>query len=222
MPGKRIDLKYKKGKYSFSEHNQKTPTRMKTKPILTEENAQKLKEIVRHIKAKKIDTIRKEILDIDRKTLKNKNKLFDLQNNIEKINLKIKIFEKELKTDSKNKNILSELKHLKKKRDFLQIESNAIEIIIENLSQEKELANREFSDLKNPNKRRRFRSIKLKKGSLQNIFEALKILEKEGIISKEEYLKRATIFLKLQNRIKLTEIEKEKFEELATDPLFDF
>ena len=85
----------------------------------------------------------------------------------------------------------------------------------------KELANRLISEMNNPKRRNLIRPTKIKKESLMNILEALRILQKEGIISSDEYTKRKAIFLKLQNKIKLTELEKQSLNEQGQDPLFE-
>lgn len=220
MPSKRIALNYKKGKYSFSKFNPKRSNRKKINPVLTEKNAKKLKQIVKEIRTKNLNSLKDKAIEIDKTLLKNKRKLFNLQNKIDTISLKIKTIERKLKTEPNNKQLLKELQHLKDEQKYAQLEFNAVETIIKNLSEEKELTNRDISELKNPNKRKRFKTVRLKKQSLQTIFEALRILERNGDISKEEFKERATIFLKLQNKIELTEKEKETFEELTTDLLF--
>jgi hypothetical protein len=222
MPNKRIDLKYEKGKYSFSKFSAKKPNKSKIRHILTEESAQKLKRIITQIRAKNLEALKKKVVEMDRKLSKNRSKVFGLQDKIESLSVKINTVLKKLQRDPKNKNLLIELEHLRKQKDFLQIEFNAIETIIENLVEEKELTNIEISDLKNPNKRRKFKPIRLKKQALKDILDALRILEKNGIISKNEHNKRVGIFLKIHNNIKLTKMEKEILKEQGRDPLFEY
>ncbi|MDD3245243.1 MAG: hypothetical protein PHU47_03795 [Candidatus ainarchaeum sp.] len=221
MPGKKIDLKYRNGQYNFSVAPTRTAKRSNSKFALSAENAQKLKLIAQKLKKRRIDNLKQKIFQIDKRLLDAENKMFTLSNNLEKIDTRINIVRKELSRDPKNKKLLQELENLKMQRNYVQIEINSIETISDNLNEKKELANRLISEMNNPKRRNFIRPTKIKKESLMNILEALRILQKEGIISSEEYTKRKAIFIKLQNKIKLTELEKQSLNEQGQDPLFE-
>ncbi len=221
MPGKKIDLKYKNGKYDFSVLPKRTAKRSNSKFTLSAENAKKLKLIVQKLKKRRIDNLKQKIFQIDKRLLDLENKMFTLNNQLEKIDTRINIVRKELTRDQKNKKLLQELENLKMQRNYVQIEINSLETINDNLNEKKELANRLISEMNNPKRRNFIRPTKIKKESLMNILEALRILQKEGIISSDEYTKRKAIFLKLQNKIKLTELEKQSLNEQGQDPLFE-
>lgn len=226
MPGKKIlDLKYKNGQYNFSVAPRKTANRKNSSFTLNAEKAQKLRGIIQRLKKRRIENLKTKMFRIDKRLLTNENKIFALNNNLEKINTRIDIVRKELARDPRNKRLLAELEQLKTQQNFVLIELNSIETISNSLNEQKEMANRLISEINSPKKRNLVRPLKIKKESLMNILESLRILQKEGIISSQEYAKRKTIFIKLQNKIKLTELEKESLKEQGQDPflgeLFD-